>query len=67
MNNNKLTRELKESIYYIRKYGIDRVRLEIDSIISNKDHAPEFYAQVHKGFYCAQDRVLLLLPNDLLN
>lgn len=65
MNNNKLTRELKEIIYYIRKYGIDRVHLETDVILSSKDHATEFYTQVHKGFYCAQDRILLLLPKIL--
>ena len=32
MNEAKITRELKEIIYYIRKYGIDRMNRDIHSI-----------------------------------
>lgn len=62
MNKSKLEREIKLITYYIRKCGIDRVNAEIGAILSDKALTTEFYAQVHKGFYYAQERVLLLLP-----
>ncbi len=62
MNEAKLIREIKEIVYYIRQYGIDRTQANGNDIIGNETHAVEFHTQVHKGFYFAQEKVLLLLP-----
>lgn len=62
MNDAKLIRELKEIIYYIRQYGIDRVNESIENILADETLMTEFHTQVHKGFYSAQEKVLHLLP-----
>ena len=65
MNEAKLTRELKEIIYYIRKYGIDRMNQDMQTILGDESLRIEFYTQVHKGFYYAQERALALLTKIL--
>lgn len=65
MNDAKLTRELKEIIYYIRQYGIDRVKKSVKEILADQMLMEQFHIQVHKGFYLAQERVLKLLPKIL--
>ena len=61
MNEAKLIREIKEIVYYIRQYGIDHVEASVDDIIGSEALASDFYIQVHKGFYFAQEKALHLL------
>ena len=61
MNEAKLIREIKEIVYYIRQYGIDHVEASVDDIIGSEALAADFYIQVHKGFYFAQEKALHLL------
>ena len=61
MNEAKLIREIKEIVYYIRQYGINHVEASVDDIIGNETLAADFYTQVHKGFYFAQEKALHLL------
>ena len=56
MNEAKLIREIKEIVYYIRQYGINHVEASVDDIIGNETLAADFYTQVHKGFYFAQEK-----------
>ena len=61
MNEAKLIREIKEIVYYIRKYGIDHVQASASDIMGSETLLAEFYKQVHKGFYFAQEKAVYLL------
>lgn len=64
MNSGKFERELKKLIYYLREYGIQHLDFplsELSCIHDDNTIAEEFTAQVHKGFYFAQERVIDLL------
>lgn len=65
MNEAKLTRELKEIIYYIKKYGKDRIGQDLQTVLGDESLRIDFYTQVHKGFYYAQERALTLLTKIL--
>lgn len=65
MNDSKLTRELKEIIYYIRKYGIDRINKSFEQLQADQRLMSQFFIQVHKGFYIAQEKSLRLLTKIL--
>ena len=64
MNSEKFERELKKLIYYVREYGIQHLNFhpsELSRIRDDNTIAEKFIAQVHKGFYFAQERVIDLL------
>ena len=65
MNDAKLARELKEIVYYLRKYGIDRVNKSVEQLQSDQNLMSQFFIQVHKGFYIAQEKSLRLLTKIL--
>lgn len=69
MNDKKFERELKKLIYYIREYGIQHIsfdRSEIGRIQESDTYKTEFFTQVHKGFYIAQEIVVRLLRKSLV-
>lgn len=69
MNDAKFSRELKTLIYYVREYGIQHVGFEVDNqnkFAKDADKMDEFFTQVHKGFFAAQEIVCYLLKKILL-
>lgn len=69
MNDAKFSRELKTLIYYVREYGIQHIGFKVDNqnkVAKDADKMDEFFTQVHKGFFAAQERVCYLLKKVLL-
>jgi len=68
MKDIKFERELKVLLNEIRSYGIEHTQYgqNINDILENKNLHIEFYINVHKGFYLAQKRCILLLKQILL-
>ena len=69
MNDAKFSRELKTLIYYVREYGIQHISFKVDNlnkVAKDEDKIDEFFTQVHKGFFAAQERVCYLLKKVLL-
>ena len=63
----KFERELKVLINYIREYGIQHIG-EISNpsdILNNENKWSEFAQAVHKGFYLAQNRSIILIKQVL--
>lgn len=68
MNNTKFSRELKTLIYYLREYGIQHIDFKfnsLDSLPKEQVQIDQFMAQVHQGFFAAQDRTIYLLKKVL--
>lgn len=62
MNNNKFERELKTILYFIRQYGIAHIKKPVSlKQLENPEDMADFFEQVHKGFYTAQEHIILNL------
>lgn len=69
MNDAKFSREPKTLIYYVREYGIQHLSFQVNNqsqVVKDADKMDEFFIQVHKGFFAAQERVCYLLKKALL-
>ena len=58
MRDVKFERELKDLLYYVLQYGIDRSTFSNSVPDSNKEEMIAFVSKVHKGFMLAQKNVI---------
>lgn len=65
VNNKKLVRELEIIMYYIREYGINIARIDVNSEFWDSNVKRDFFIKVHEGFYNAQERALSILTKIL--